>query len=269
MSISSDLLKTFLLLEFALLELLLSNDDALGISEVEGLGRNDLGWLLLKLLELIRRHEVCKVVFKDCDVRVDLALRLIVVTNANVNFGTKTLCGFLIKAFFLAFNLGESFLKPQAEFAEISLVLTVKLELLWLSSLPELFDCGPGLASTVRRLSEIFIRVVVLLALRTIESPVEVCLLIIDNVEDIKVIIFERVLSSPLKTDLSLTGHAECLNQLGGYELDLPYAALLTTSFDKLAIIASPGIVLRKVAIASITDNLSACALVLLYHNVI
>jgi len=95
--------------------------------------------------------------------------------------------------------------------------LTVKLEFFRLSSLPEFSNCGPGLASAVERFFKIFLRVVVLLALRTIESPVEVGLLIIDNVEDIKVVVLERVLSSALKTDLSLTGHAERLNQLRGY----------------------------------------------------
>jgi hypothetical protein len=43
----------------------------------------------------------------------------------------------------------------------------------------------------VKRLFKIFLRVVVLLALRTIESPVEVGLLIIDDVEDIKVVVLE------------------------------------------------------------------------------
>jgi hypothetical protein len=43
----------------------------------------------------------------------------------------------------------------------------------------------------VGRLFKIFLRVVVLLALRTIESPVEVCLFIIDNVVDIKVVVLE------------------------------------------------------------------------------
>jgi len=112
MSSSSDLLEPFLLLEFALLELLLGDNHALSIGEVEGFGRDDLCWLVLELLELISRHEVCKVVFKDCDIRVDLALRLIVVANANVDLGTKTLGGFLVKAFFLSFNLSQSFLEP-------------------------------------------------------------------------------------------------------------------------------------------------------------
>jgi len=112
MSSSSDLLEPFLLQEFALLELLLGNDHALGIGEVKGLGRDNLCWLVLELLELFGRHEVCKVVFKDCDIRVDLALRLIVVANANVDLGTITLGSFLVKAFFLAFDLGQSFLEP-------------------------------------------------------------------------------------------------------------------------------------------------------------
>jgi hypothetical protein len=43
----------------------------------------------------------------------------------------------------------------------------------------------------VRRLFKVLRRVVVLIALWTVETPIKVCLLVVNNVENIKIIILE------------------------------------------------------------------------------
>jgi hypothetical protein len=58
-------------------------------------------------------------------------------------------------------------------------------------------------------LFKIFLRVVVCIALRSIETPIEISLLVINNVENIEIIVLECVISGTFKTDFSLLGHAK------------------------------------------------------------
>ena len=108
----------------------ISDDDTFSIGKVEGLGRDELFRLLLKFLDLFRRHEVCIVVFKDGDVSVNLAFSVVVVADAYVDLGTKTLLSFIIEALGLVLRLREDFLEPYTELTEVCLILTVELEFL-------------------------------------------------------------------------------------------------------------------------------------------
>jgi len=87
--------------------------------------------------------------------------------------------------------------------------LAIELEFLKLCRFPEFLDCGPRLASTVGWFFKIFLRVVVCIALRSIETPIEISLLVINNVENIEIIVLECIISGALKTDFSLLGHAK------------------------------------------------------------
>ena len=58
-----------------------------------------------------------------------------------------------------------------------------------LCALPELLDRGPFLVSAMRRLFKVFLRSVVLVALGSIQAPVEIGLPIVSDIEDIKVIV--------------------------------------------------------------------------------
>jgi hypothetical protein len=97
---------------------------------------------------------------------------------------------------------------------------------------------------------------------------IEVGLLVVANVENIKIVVLEGVFSGALKANLTRLWQTEGLDQLSWNQLNLSCATHLATSLVYLSIVAPPGVILREVPIASISDYGSSCSLILLIHQI-
>jgi hypothetical protein len=118
-----------------------------------------------------------------------------------------------------------------------------------LSALPELLDGGPFLVSAMRRLFKVLLRSVVLVALGSVQAPVEIGLPIVSDIEDVKVIVLKIVLSSSIIPSFSWTRKPKGFDQKGWYKLDLTNTPLLSSSLQHLPVINTPSIILANVSV--------------------
>ena len=121
----------------------------------------------------------------------------------------------------------------------------------------------------MRGLLQVLRVVVVGVALGTVETPVEVGLLVVVDVEHIKVAVFEGVVTGALGTDLRGGREPEGLDQLSRDEVDFSHAALLAAALEELAVVTPPSIVVGDVFVGTHADYGSSSSLVFLDLNVI
>ncbi|TNV85999.1 hypothetical protein FGO68_gene5417 [Halteria grandinella] len=176
----SNVLQLLLLHQLALFQLFLSNKDALCQSKIECLRCNQLSRHSL-LLDLLGSHVERVVILEDSNVAVDLAL-FVKIAKAYVNFGTEFLRGLLsvrLVILTLVSNFSKYFADPHSKLAEVSLILAGEPELLGLGACPELLNSGPPLLTLVRWLCQILLGLVVSIALRSLNTIVEISLPIV------------------------------------------------------------------------------------------
>lgn len=121
----------------------------------------------------------------------------------------------------------------------------------------------------MRRLFKVFLRSVVLVALGSIQAPVEIGLPIVSDIEDIKVIVLKIVFSSAIIPSFSWTREPKGFDQKGRYKLDLTNTPLLPSTLQHLSVIHTPSIVLANVSVRPESDYGSTRPLVLLDHDVV
>ena len=130
----SNFFKFFLLLKFSLLQFLLSDNDTLSSGKIKRFWSNELcGYLILLFLELFSIHEVRKIIFEHSNIRVNLSLCFKVCSKYDVYFFSKLLLSLCFVRFVFFLNFCKNLAEPDAELAEISLILAVKLKLFGLS----------------------------------------------------------------------------------------------------------------------------------------
>lgn len=78
--------------------------------------------------------------------------------------------------------------------------------------MPEFLDRGPFAVPLVRRLPDVLVVVVVGVTLRSVEAMIEVSLTVVCDIEGVKVVVLEVVLSCAVKPRLGRRWKPECLD---------------------------------------------------------